>query len=72
MDSALSGSGVDAMNLAREIDALLKRFPTLAANVDEQRRFRASLYKPLLALSREERARVVESVMKMLQVDGEQ
>lgn len=71
-DTALIQSGVDPRSLAKEVDALLLRFPTLAVNVDEQRRFRASLYKPLLPLSREERARVVDSIMKMLQIEGEQ
>ena len=70
-DAALARAGIDAMNLAKEIDALLLRFPTLAVNVDEQRRFRASLYKPLLTLSRDERARVVDSIMKMLQIESE-
>lgn len=70
-DAALARSGIDALNLAKEIDALLVRFPTLDVNLDEQRRFRASLYKPLLPLSREERARVVDSIMKMIQVEDE-
>jgi type I restriction enzyme R subunit len=70
-DDALTGNGIDAANLAKEVDGLLLRFPNLAVNLDEQRRFRASLYKPLLPLSREERARVVDSIMKMLQIEGE-
>jgi type I restriction enzyme R subunit len=35
-------------------------------NADEQRRLRASLYTPLLALDQEDRARVVDLVVRLL------
>lgn len=54
------------MELAKAAEGLLERFPNAAINPDEQRRFRAALYKPLLALSQEERARVVDVVVKLL------
>jgi len=70
-DAALQGAGIEAMEIAREAEALLGRFPNAAVNPDEQRRFRAALYKPLLALSQDERARVVDLVVKLLLTEGE-
>lgn len=70
-DAALQGASIEAMEIAREAEALLGRFPNAAVNPDEQRRFRAALYKPLLALSQDERARVVDLVVKLLLTEGE-
>lgn len=70
-DAALQGAGIEAMEIAREAEVLLGRFPNAAVNPDEQRRFRAALYKPLLALSQDERARVVDLVVKLLLTEGE-
>ena len=70
-DAALQGAGIEAMEVAKEAEALLGRFPNAAVNPDEQRRFRAALYKPLLALSQDERARVVDLVVKLLLAEGE-
>ena len=70
-DAALQGAGIEAMEIAREAEALLGRFPNAAVNPDEQRRFRAALYRPLLALSQDERARVVDLVVKLLLTEGE-
>ena len=52
--------------MAREAAALLRRFPNAAVNLEEQRRLRAALYKPLLGLHRDERAQVVEHVLALL------
>lgn len=68
-DDALKRSGIDPTSFAKDIDSLLQKFPTLMANLDEQRRFRAALYKPLLALSREDRARIVDSIVAVLQIE---
>ena len=68
-DMAVKNASVDAMALAKEAEALLGRFPNASVNTDEQRRLRAALYKPLLKLSPEERARVVELVVKLLLVE---
>jgi type I restriction enzyme, R subunit len=68
-DPALEAAGVDAMALAREADSLFARFPNAAVNPDEERRFRAALYKPLLGVSREQRAHIVERVASLL-LDG--
>ena len=65
-DAAVKRSGLHAMTLAKEAEALLARFPNAAVNADEQRRLRAALYKPMLALTQEDRARVVELVVKLL------
>jgi type I restriction enzyme R subunit len=61
-DAALMSAGIDPMAIAREGDALLARFPNAAVNPDELRRLRASLYRPLLKLSKDDRARVVELI----------
>jgi type I restriction enzyme, R subunit len=65
-DPAIKAANADAMLLAKDAEQLLRRFPNAAVNADEQRRLRAALYKPLLALSQEERARVVDLVVKLL------
>lgn len=65
-DDAVKSAGIDAAALAKEAEVLLARFPNAAVNADEQRRLRASMYKPLLALPPDERARVVELVVRLL------
>lgn len=65
-DSAIKTAGIDTMTLAREAEELLGRFPNALVNADEQRRLRASLYKPLLTLAQDERARVVDLVVRLL------
>ena len=65
-DPALSKAGIEPMHVAKEAEDLLTRFPNAALNSDEQRRFRAALYKPLLKLPAEERARVVDLISKVL------
>lgn len=65
-DEAVKAAGIDAAVVAKEAELLLARFPNAAVNADEQRRLRASMYKPLLALAPEERARVVDLVVRLL------
>jgi len=65
-DAALKGAGISPNDLAREAEELLGRFPNAAVNEDEQRRLRAGLYKPLLALGQEDRSRVVDLVIRAL------
>jgi len=65
-DEAVKAAGIDAAVVAKEAELLLARFPNAAVNADEQRRLRASIYKPLLALAPEERARVVDLVVRLL------
>lgn len=71
-DASIKAAGTDAMALAREAEELLGRFPNAAVNADEQRRLRAALYKPVLALPAEERARVVDLIVKLLLAGAEE
>ena len=65
-DAALLLARVSSLDLAREVELLLERFPNAFVNADEQRRLRAALYRPLIPLSSEERTRVVELVVAAL------
>ena len=65
-DPAMKQSGISSMNLAKEAEALLTRFPNAMVNPDEQRRLRAGLYRPLLAVPKDERSRVVDVVVATL------
>ena len=65
-DPSLGAAGISALNLAREADGLLGRFPNAAVNADEQRRLRAALYHPLLRLDGDDRSRVVEGILAIL------
>lgn len=69
-DAAIKAAGIDPMTLAKEAEELLGRFPNASVNADEQRRLRASLYKPLLSLAQDERARVVDLVVRLLLAEG--
>lgn len=69
-DAAVNAAGIDPMTLAKDAEELLGRFPNASVNADEQRRLRASLYKPLLALAQDERARVVDLVVRLLLAEG--
>jgi type I restriction enzyme, R subunit len=65
-DATLKAANISALELARETEALGARFPNAAVNPDEQRRLRASLYRPLLALGNDERARLVDLIVSTL------
>lgn len=69
-DKALTDAGVDAKDLAKESDVLCNRFPNAAVNVDEERRLRAGLYRPLLKVSKDDRARIVDLVIRILLGEG--
>jgi type I restriction enzyme, R subunit len=60
---ALKAAHVAPMEVARDAEALLARFPNAGVNADEQRRLRASLYRPLLKLPNDERTRVVDLIV---------
>ena len=62
----LKAANISAMELAREVEALTLRFPNAAVNDDEQRRLRASLYRPLLTLGNEDRTRLVDLIVATL------
>ena len=65
-DAALQTAGVSAMEFAQEAQALADRFPNAAVNADEQRRFRTSLYNPLLRVEGHERSRIVDQTLAIL------
>ncbi len=56
------------MQVAREAQALLERYPNAAVNADEQRLLRTGLYRPLLALSAADLKRIVERAMSALAI----
>jgi type I restriction enzyme, R subunit len=63
---ALKAAGLAPMELARETETLLARFPNAAVNADEQRRLRVALYRPLLELPKEARTRVVDAIVAIV------
>ena len=65
-DAALQTAGVSAMEFAEEAQSLADRFPNAAVNTDEQRRFRTSLYNPLLRVEGHERSRIVDQTLAIL------
>ena len=65
-DPALKASNISPMDLAKEAEGLFTRFPNAIVNPDEQRRLRAGLYRPLLSLQKDERARIVDIVVATL------
>ena len=65
-DPDLRSAGVSAMDLAREAESLLGRFPNAAVSTDEERELRGFLYQPVLGLPAEERSRTVERVLAIL------
>lgn len=62
-DQPLRSAAVPAMDLAREAETQLARFPNARVNADEQRRLRAALYHPLLRLDKQERGRIVDAIL---------
>jgi type I restriction enzyme R subunit len=71
-NAAVKAAGLDAMALAKDIEELLERFPNASVNHDEQRRLRAAIYKPLLGVPPEERARAVDLALKLLLVEADE
>jgi type I restriction enzyme, R subunit len=66
-EKKVAAAGVDPMAAAQEIEAVLTKFPNWRENTDEKRQLRRNLYKPLLAIEKEERAQVIEHVMQVLE-----
>jgi type I restriction enzyme R subunit len=62
-DASLRKGSISSMELAKEVERLLARFPNARVNADEQRQLRAALYRPLLSLPKDERNRVVDLIM---------
>lgn len=68
-DETLAAAGISPMQLAKESEVLITKFPNAKVKDDEQRRLRAALYIPLLGLDRESRGRTVDVVLGIL-LDG--
>jgi type I restriction enzyme, R subunit len=68
-DQALANAGIPVVELAKEGETVLARFPTAQVNENERRRLRAALYRPLLGVNREERGRIVEALLT-IPLDG--
>ena len=69
-DPGFGITGIAAMDVSRETEDLLTRFPNAAVNSDEQRRLRMVLYRLLLRLDKEERSRVVKLILSILLDEG--
>lgn len=65
-DDALKAADVSILDLVREIEKLMARFPSSSVNSDQQRQLRATLYRPLLRISGDERARIVDVIMEII------
>lgn len=65
-DAALNAAAISAMELAKEAEALLGRFPNAAVNPDERRRLRSQLYRPLLSLRPDARTHIVDLIVALL------
>ncbi len=65
-DETLKGADIDVMAVAQEAEKLLARYPNATVNSEEKRLLRAALYRPLIKLGTEDRARVVDLVMAHL------
>ena len=69
-DEALAKAGISAVELARDAETVLARFPNAQVNEDERRRLRAALYRPLLGVEKVDRGRVVEAILAILLDNG--
>jgi type I restriction enzyme R subunit len=65
-EPSLKQCGIDPLELAREIEKLLARFPNFRVNADEQRQLRAALYRPLITVAKEPRTLIVDRIVANL------
>lgn len=65
-NEALKKAGVPVLDLANEVERLMTRFPNASVNADEQRQFRAALYRPLLSVEGEARSRIVDLIVEIV------
>ena len=65
-EPALKNAGIDPLQLAKETEKLLVRFPNARVNADEQRQLRAALYRPLLGLGKDERTKIVDLAIEIV------
>jgi type I restriction enzyme R subunit len=62
----LKTAEIDPLELGKEVEKLLTRFPNAHVNSDEQRQLRAALYRPLLAVDKEQRAAMVDLIVEIV------
>ncbi len=62
----LKRGGIAPLELAKEIEKLMARFPNAKVNADEQRQLRAALYRPLLTVDKDERTQVVDLIIDIV------
>ncbi|MBP1870722.1 type I restriction enzyme R subunit [Ensifer adhaerens] len=65
-DEALKKGSVLPLDLAKETEKLMARFPNAPVNADEQRQLRAALYRPLLGVDREARTKIVDLIVEIV------
>lgn len=65
-DDALKKAGVSTLDLAKEVEKLMARFLNASVNADEQRQLRAALYRPLLAVEKDARSRIVDLIVEIV------
>jgi type I restriction enzyme R subunit len=65
-DESLKKGGVSPLDLAKETEKLMARFPNAQVNADEQRQLRAALYRPLLGIDRDARAKIVDLIVEIV------
>lgn len=65
-EAALKAASVDPMELARETERLIARFPNARVNSEELRQLRAGLYIPLLKLKVGERTTIVDLIVGII------
>jgi type I restriction enzyme R subunit len=65
-DDGLTAADLNTLVVAREVETLIGKFPNWVENSDERRRLRQNLYKPLINLPADKRAKSVEQIMQVL------
>ncbi|MFB4374541.1 HsdR family type I site-specific deoxyribonuclease [Agrobacterium sp. CR_3] len=65
-DEALRKGSVLPLDLAKETEKLMARFPNARVNADEKRQLRAALYRPLLGVDREARTTIVDLIVEIV------
>jgi type I restriction enzyme R subunit len=66
LNNSLIKSGIAPLELLREAEVTLAKFPNASVNSDEERLFRSGLYRPLLKLPADDRARIVAEIASRL------
>lgn len=69
-DKALAQAAIKSADLAKTVEDLRQSLPNITVNPEEMRTFRSRLYVPLIALPKDERKRIVETIMKILTAEN--